>query len=272
MSKIYYQIKSIIPVSIKKIPWYIFKCPQRQIGYRTIWIDIRGILAYLLYSLYFSIFRPKLLSISICTGLKNRSSNYLNIFLESVIKLDHPDLIELSIFDCGSDDVQVLEIEIRKKWKGHLVFSQKKIEFNRSYAFNRASVQSTNPIIFISDADMSLPKDLVKRCNHFVFLKNVWFPVCFHLNPDQKEGYSKENGKWYPVGKGMFAAKKTDFVKIGMYDESFKQWGGEDGELWLRFYKNGFYPYRNRQKGLFHHDHLSLKPKNFVLTSDTSKF
>jgi glycosyltransferase involved in cell wall biosynthesis len=264
ISKIYLQIKSLIPVSLKIIPSYIFKSPQRVAGYRTIWIEIRGIIGLLFHPLYSILFKPKLKPISICTGLKNRSSNYLNIFLESILKLDHPELIELSVFDCGSDDVAELESEIRKKWKGKLVFSKQKIEFSRSFAFNRAVEQSSNPIIFVSDADMSLPKDLVKRCNQFVFSKNVWFPVCFHLNPNAIEGYAKENGQWYPVGKGMFASEKTDFVKIGMFDESFKQWGGEDWELWLRFYKHGFFPYRNRLKGLFHHYHVSLKPLNFL--------
>ena len=264
ISKIYLQIKSLIPVSLKKIPWYIFKSPQREVGFGTLWIELRGILFYLFHSLYFLLFKPKLKPISICTGLKNRSSNYLNIFLESVLKFDHSELIELSIFDCGSDDIAELEVDIRKKWKGKLVFSQQKIEFSRSFAFNRAVEQSTHPIIFICDADMTMPVDLVKRCNRFVFAKNVWFPVCFHLNPDMNEGYTKENGQWHPVGKGMFAAKKKYFVRIGMYDESFKQWGGEDCDLWLRFYKHGFFPYRNRQKGLFHHFHESLKTVSFV--------
>lgn len=264
ISKLYLQFKSIIPVRLKKIPWYIFKSPQRKEGYGTIWIEFKGIISYFFHSFYFFLFKPKLNPISICTGLKNRSQNYLDIFLESVLKLDHPELIELSVFDCGSDDIDTIETEIRKKWKGRLVFSQQNIAFSRSYSFNISVEQSTHPIIFVSDADMSLPKGLVKRCNRFVFSKNVWFPVCFHLNPDMNKGYVKENGKWYPLGKGMFAAKKTDFVKIGMYDETFKRWGGEDWELWIRFYKNGFFPYRNRQKGLFHHYHVSLKPESFV--------
>jgi hypothetical protein len=263
-SKIYFKIKSKIPVSLKKIPWYIFKSPQRQLGNFTLWIEIRGILAYLFHSIIFIVFKPKLQPVSICTGIKNRTSNYLNILLESVLKMDKPELIELSVYDCGSDDIEALETGIRKKWKGKLLFSKQNIEFSRSFTFNRAVEQSTHPIIFVSDADMSLPKDLVKLCNRFVFFKNVWFPVCFHLNKEIQEGYVKENGKWYPVGKGMFAAKKTDFINIGMYDESFKLWGGEDWDLWFRFYKNRFFPYRNRQKGLYHHYHLSLKPEKFV--------
>lgn len=264
ISKTYFQIKNIIPVSLKWIPWYIFKSPQREAGYKTIWIELKGILLNQVRSVYFLIFNPKLKPVSICTGLKNRSLNYLDILIESILKSDHSELIELSVFDCGSDDTEGLEAGIRKKWKGNLVFSKQKIEFSRSYAFNRSVEQSSHAIIFVSDADMSLPHDIVKLCNRFVFCKNVWFPVCFHLKNDMQQGYAKENGEWYPVGKGMFASKKKDFIRIGSYDESFKQWGGEDWELWLRFYKNGFYPYRNRQRDLFHHFHPSLKPEKFV--------
>jgi hypothetical protein len=264
ISKIYYHIKSLIPVRVKKIPWYIFKSPQREAGYKTIWVELRGLLFLFLRSIYFLLINPELKPVSICTGLKNRSSNYLDILIESIQKSDHPELIELSVFDCGSDDIEDLETEIRKKWNGKLLFSQQKIEFSRSHAFNRAVEQSSNAIIYISDADMSVPHDIVKICNKYVFLKNVWFPVCFHLKKDMQKGYDKENGEWYPVGKGMFASKKDDFIKIGRFDESFKQWGGEDWELWLRFYKCGFFPYRNRQNGLFHHYHPSLKPEKFV--------
>lgn len=263
-SKTYQQIKSKIPVSLKKIPWYLFKSPQREIGYYTIWIEFWGSIVGFYYSIYQFIFKPQLKPVSICTGLKNRSSNYLNIVLESVLKMDHPELIEISVFDCASDDIVLLEELIRKKWKGKMTFSSQNVAFNRSFAFNRAIEQSKHPIVFVSDADMSLPSNLVLLCNRFVFAKNVWFPICFHLNADKSPNYANENGTWYPVGKGMFAANKSDLINIGMYSETFTQWGGEDWELWLRFYKYGFYPFRNKQRGLFHHYHHSLKPENFV--------
>jgi glycosyltransferase involved in cell wall biosynthesis len=261
---VYSKFKKLIPVWLKKIPWFIFKSPQRKLGFKTLWIEFKGLLSLTFYRLFVLIFSPKLKPISICTGLKNRSSNYLDIFLESVSKLEHKKLIELSVFDCASDDIFNLETEIRKKWKGKLVFNRQKVRFSRSFAFNKAVVQCNNSLVFICDADMSLPKNLVKQCNLFVISKNVWFPICYNLNKGYRFGSKKIKGQWYPVGKGMFGSRKSDFINIGMYNESIIEWGGEDWELWFRFYQNGFYPYRNKQKGLYHHYHKSLKPVKFA--------
>jgi glycosyltransferase involved in cell wall biosynthesis len=263
ISGLYPALKKKIPLAFKRIPWLLFKSPQRETGFITIWIDFTGLVSLVIRSCYFILFKPELKSVSICTGLKNRSSNYIDIFLESLLKLDHPEHIELSVFDCGSDDIEDLKASIMKKWKGKLVFSAMNIEFSRSFAFNRAVEQSNGPLIFICDADISLPEKLVERCNRYVFAKNVWFPVCFYLHPGKNNSYNTEAGKWNPGGKGMFASKKSDFLKLGMFDESIKKWGGEDWDLWFRFYENGFFPYRNRQKWLFHHYHKSLKPDDF---------
>jgi len=251
-------IKSIIPVKVKKLPHYIFKSPQRSLGYfNTYKTEIAGFASWLSHITL----KRKLKPITICTGLKNRSQNYLDFVLASILQMDNKELIEISVYDCGSDDISGLEAKIREKWNGKLIFLHGQNEyFTRSHSFNQAIAVASHPIIFASDADISLPQNLVKLCNRYVSRKTVWFPVVFNLNEDKPAIINKENGDWLQVGKGMFASYKWQFDKIGKFDLKFTSWGGEDWDIWFRFFKNGFLPLRTRCKEMFHHYHQSLKP------------
>lgn len=248
-------MKKLLPVWLKKPFWYLYKSYQRRLGLCfSWWVEARGLFYFLFHS--YNNLKP----ISICTGLLNRTDNYLDYVLESVLKMERQELIELSIFDCGSLDLERLEKIIREKWTGKLVIKSEPVSFSRALSFNKAIEQATSNLVFACDADMSLPINLVKQCNRFVSRKSVWFPICFYLEKDKPPIINKENGDWHWVGKGMFAATKQQFERIGKYDESFNTWGGEDWDLWLRFFKKGILPLRTRCRGLFHHWHISLKP------------
>jgi glycosyltransferase involved in cell wall biosynthesis len=257
------KLKARLPIRLKRIPWYLFKAPQRREGtLKSLLTETVGLLSLGGHRLS-RLFSPELKPISICTGLKNRTANYLDFVLTSISAMKNPELIELSIFDCGSEDAEYLEREIRRRWKGKLVFTKEETDFTRAYSFNRAIAQSSNQLIFATDADMSLPPDLVKQCNSYVSWESVWFPVCFYLYENRPAIIAPENGEWFPVGKGMFAATKAQFEQAGCYDTKYKSWGSEDVDLWLRFFKAGILPLRTRCKGLFHHYHPSLKPADF---------
>ena len=252
------KFKDIIPLSIKKPAHFIFKSPQRSLGYlNTYYTEISGGISWLFHIAG----RRKLQPVTICTGLKNRSQNYLDFVLASVLKMSHPELLELSVYDCGSDDIPDLEAKIREKWQGRLIFRQGKEEhFTRSRTFNEAIGAATSLIIFAADADISLPENLVEECNRYVSRKTVWFPILFNLNENRQAIIDDANGEWLPVGKGMFASYKWQFEKSGKFSLQFTSWGGEDWDIWFRFYKNGFLPIRTRCRGMFHHYHPSLKP------------
>jgi glycosyltransferase involved in cell wall biosynthesis len=202
-------------------------------------------------------------AICICTGLKNRSAHYLDYLLGSVTKARNKELITLSVFDCASDDVEHLEQEIRKIWKGKLLFRSEKIDFSRAHSFNRAVKMADEALIFVCDADMSVPQDIVRLCNLYTGRYVAFFPVCFKLNEKNKALMMPEYGEWFPSGKGVFASRKKDFLKIGAYDENYKTWGKEDWDLWYRFYLHAYYPLSFRVSNLYHHWHPSLRPDDF---------
>ena len=236
----------------------MFKSPQRKWDFwYSIGLEISGIIGWGRHLLV-SGDQKKLRPVSICTGIKNRTSQYLDYVLPSILEMDYQELIEISIYDCGSEDVAMLEDKIKESWKGKLVFKSEPSDFTRSVSFNKAIDQCSNELFFACDADMSLPKNLVQLCNKFVTSKTAWFPIVFDLF----ENYSKQNGKWRPAGKGMFSSTKAQFVKAGKYNTLYKQWGWEDTDLWITYFKVGILPLRTRCKTLMHHWHPSLETKS----------
>jgi glycosyltransferase involved in cell wall biosynthesis len=264
---IYWQkIKHIIPIPLKFPFWFVFKAPQRAEGKHTLANDLKGLMIFI----YRNLFSKKpLKSITICTGIFNRSENYLNRLLVSINAAEHKNLIELSVADCNSTDIPDLESEIRKHWKGKLIFSKDNGPFARSRTFNKAVDQASSPIVFICDADLSLPPDIVQLCNNYVDVKTVWYPIYFFLYNKRPVKVHKDNGLWEQYGsKGMFAALKTDYKHIGGLNEKFTRWGHEDTELWERFHREGYIIIRNKQANFLHHWHNTFNPKYKHMNDD----
>lgn len=248
-----------MPAKIKYPLWYLFKAPQRRLSPLSLFNDLRGLALLLWYQLF-----PKrvLLPVSICTGIYNRSDNYLNQFLPSIRKAAHQELIELSVFDCGSTDINDLKAAIKSSWNGALVFNAAQMPFSRSATFNKAVAQASHSIIFICDADMSVPGNIVQLCNNYTAKKRVWYPVVYFLFKDKPAVVAPGNGVWEQYsGKGMLACLKEDFNATGGLNERFTTWGAEDNELWERFYQNGFTVISNRQQGMIHHWHTTHNKK-----------
>jgi len=251
-------IKKLIPNSIKYPFYFIFKAPQRGFAPKSIIYDLLGIGIYIWYALFpFKKLKP----ITICTGIYNRSNNYLTHLLQSIKNAKHQHLITLSVYDCNSNDIPNLSSEIRKQWKGNLIFKTENIKFSRAYAFNKAVGESLTAIVFICDADLSLPKNIVAYCNYFTGIKRVWYPIFFFLYNNKPIVIAKQNGEWEQFGsKGMLACLKQDWNNIGGLNENYTTWGREDTELWENFHKNNYTIVRNRAK-ILHHWHSSHNPK-----------
>jgi hypothetical protein len=253
-------MKNWVPQFIKFPLWWIFKSPQRSVGWFSLKNDLLGLGIYLKNSA----FPPRNLgSLSICVGLFNRSEQFLSHFIPSLVLCEHQELIELSVFDCGSNDIPDLERRIKAVFTGKLVFkSSSEKPFSRAYAFNQSVQQATEPIVFLCDADFSLPKDLVQKCNSFTPNNTFWFPIVFYLYKNKPNKYSRKNGEWMIWGgKGLLASSRFLYLKLGGLDESFTEWGGEDEAFWLKCHAANCLIIRSREKGLLHHWHPSLNPK-----------
>ncbi len=246
-------MKKWLPIKLKQWLWWIFKSPQRKVlGMGTLLIDLRG---------YYTIWgkRSKHLEpVTVCIGIKNRSENLLNHVIPSLNQCLNLELISLSIYDAGSDDIDALEMAIRDKWQGKLIYNKAEQLFTRSKTFNEAILQSETELIMACDADISLPKDLVKKINQFVTAKSAWFPQVWWLAEDKK------SGRFFSEGTGIFASTRANFLSAGKYDEGIKEWGKEDWLLFFGFYKNGVSCIRTNELKMIHLPHQSMKPEGFV--------
>jgi glycosyltransferase involved in cell wall biosynthesis len=252
-------IKSYFPNWFKYPFWWLFKSPQRKIHPSSLYSDLKGLAIFLRYQF----FSPgHLQPISICTGVYNRSEALLKHLLPSIEDANNKSLIEFSVADCDSNDVLNLENTIKNSTSFDIVYNKYSQAFSRSFAFNMAVKQCSHPLVFICDADMSIPKNIVALCNAYAAKKRAWYPIVFYLEKDKPAKETADNGHWMQYGgKGMLACTRKDFMEIGMLNENYTTWGKEDDELWERFVKANFVIIRYRQRGLIHHWHPSFNPK-----------
>lgn len=263
------QVKKRVPQAIKFPMWFVFKSPQRRLGWYTLWLDVVGLMGWMFFSIWPFVGKKP---VSICVGISNRSRLLLDKFIPGLNEVKDKHLVELSVFDCGSTDVPQLEAEIRKLWKGKLVFRSEPVAFARAHTFNRAVTQSHHPIVFICDGDFSVPRNIVSLCNRYTQGRMVWFPIVFYLYKNKPEFYSPANGEWMQWGgKGILATKRLHFEQVGMLNEKFVTWGQEDDELWERYYQNRYWICRSRCRHLLHHWHPSHNPRYRLLEEMADK-
>lgn len=176
----------------------------------------------------------------------------LEVVLPSLLSCHNTSLISLCIADAGSADLASLQQRLNEALPGRVTWVHHEGPFSRSVLLNKAVDAAPDGLLFISDADIALPADLVQRVNRNTDVSRVWFPVCRALL--NAEGSSSE---WYEEGMGLLACTKDQFIKAGRHNETFTSWGGEDQDLFLRFWKAGFFCLRTHEEDLIHHWHPS---------------
>ncbi len=236
---------------LKRFAWFIFKSPQRKIlGYGTFICDLKG-----LFSMVFG--KKSKETIWVCVGLKDRTENFKRL-VESLTVIHKNQNFALSVHDQCSADSRELELWLKANWPGKLIWSSEKADFNRSRAFNRAMYQATGNLVFICDADITLPPNLEQLIRKYTRPSTAWFPICqWQLKHDSREWM------WFTKGAGLFSAHKIWHKNSLGYDESITGWGGEDWNQFFRMYKGGVMPLRTRCTGLYHHWHEPTEPQDW---------
>jgi predicted glycosyltransferase involved in capsule biosynthesis len=103
---------------------------------------------------------------------------------------------------------------------------------------------------------MSIPKDMVKKVNHYTGEYSAWFPQIWFTHRDG-------TGHFMSEGTGIMASQRQQFLNFGGYDESIIDWGKEDWFLFFEYYKNGVGCIRSKEPEFIHHYHESLKPEGY---------
>ena len=236
---------------LKRLAWFIFKSPQRKmLGFGTLLCDLKG-----LFSILFG--EKSTEPIWVCVGVKDRTKN-IHRLVQSLSTIYNNENFALSVHDQGSADSTELELWLKDNWPGKLIWSSAKADFNRSRAFNRAVNQAAGNLVFVCDADMTLPPKLEQQIRKYTRPATAWFPVCqWQLNPNN------DDWMWFTQGTGLFSAHKIWHKNSLGYDESITGWGGEDWNQFFSMYKSGMMPVRTRCNGLFHHWHEPTEPQDW---------
>jgi glycosyltransferase involved in cell wall biosynthesis len=252
-------MKKLLPNWLKFPLWYIFKSPQRAVGFKSLQNDLIGIIRFFLVQ---TIPFDKDTKLSICVGNLNRNAMILNYLLPSLKKLRFKENIEIVLVDFGSENFNELKKTLEVEWTGRLNIISLGEPFTRSRAINVAASAATEELLFITDADFSLPMQLIEQCYRFTLYGSIWFPIVYYLYKNKPERFGKGNGEWMQWGgKGILAIKKNKFQELNGLNEKFKSWGGEDEEFWMRCHQNGEVVIRSRCRELLHHWHPSFNPK-----------
>lgn len=237
--------------ALKRFAWFWLKSPQRKrLGYTTLLTDLKGITGLVLQ-------RKTNARIWVCVGIKDRSEN-LKRLVKSLSAINLNGSFALSVYDQGSADAEALHSWLKENWQGDFIWKSEHADFTRAAAFNRAIEQAKGDFIFVCDADMTLPENLELQLRRYVRKSTAWFPVC-----QAQLSQESDSWKWLSAGTGLVGGHKQWHSRALFYDENFKSWGGEDWDMFFRFYKNGIMPLRTRCDGLYHHWHPSLRPEDY---------
>lgn len=180
----------------------------------------------------------------------------LDTLLNSLKKCDHKELLHLSVFDCGTPEI---EGALKEAWDGPLTLTSQETNFTRTFSLNKAVEQCSVDQIFLCDVDMILPTDFVMRFHENVSDNKAWFPICFSLRKGQPPIISPDHGWWRDTGFGMAGFMKNTYNDLGGHDTNYITYGEEDLDLFKRTKRKKIKTVRENCIGFFHKWHQKTK-------------
>jgi hypothetical protein len=166
--------------------------------------------------------------------------------------------MSLVVVDFGSAQCNVTKILEAAQIPYKLIVSNEKFSRTKGLNTGCGSTSEAHGICFMLDVDLDLPTDfhLTIRQQTIESL-TAYAPVMYSFNKDKPMQVGEGNGWWRTTSLGMIGVFKTDFQKIGGYDEKqfTTKWGGEDLDLASRLMKSGLEIIRPLEKNYFHKYH-----------------
>jgi glycosyltransferase involved in cell wall biosynthesis len=209
--------------------------------------------------------------ISFCCTIKNRADKLTGL-VRSLAAMENAEPFELIVADYHSSDGSLREILTCSF--PTVLLTLRGGHFNRSQGLNAAASQAAGTLLFFIDADMLVPTDFATQIREKVRDGNSWFPICYSLHQGRPAKVQKDsrrmhrgvNGWWRKEGKGNCGLTRSDFDKVGKWDERIGvTYGKEDGDFCRRVCKSGIHGERGNCVGLFHvwHPAKSAYSKQF---------
>lgn len=213
--------------------------------------------------------------INLIIPLSGRQESF-QIFMKYFIKVCilEDKHVYLTVVYFGSEGLLDIKNELKAVESEYNFVNYKVIPLNEKFSRGRGlqvGVQSWSDgdaLQFLCDVDMIFKKPFLERCRmNSIRGKRVYYPMVFSLyNPhvvyalhdspipslDKRLGVSRDTGFWRDFGYGMTCQYKSDFVKIGGFDESIEGWGGEDVQLYRKYIKSQYFVVRATDPAIFH--------------------
>ena len=155
--------------------------------------------------------------------------------LEFTLGLFHDYFPSIEIIIVEQDSKSKLDID--KGFDIKHLFIYNPGPFNRSWAFNCASNNTTKEIFIFTDADIFLDKEGYDECfNAAEFFEAITPNKIEISNVTIEEEKSNQilflnKRKLHSFAGGMLIITRAAFEKIGGWDERFEGWGGEDDAM-----------------------------------------
>ena len=200
-----------------------------------------------------------------------KTQTLFEALIPSLQQCDDMEAIELSIVDCGTEDIYGRNRKYDYRvpmWRAasmlnNLVYTQRECivdgAWHMSQALHYAVEQATSDYIFVVGIDIILPKNLLKLyANNVKMGKEVWVPRCYNILPGQPwripDKPERYNG--WRTARGLMGMAKYDYYSCGGYPThkvGFRV--GIDAHL-LRRAEQRYKVNEFRCEGLFHLHHM----------------
>ncbi|KAL9968816.1 hypothetical protein ACROYT_G020946 [Oculina patagonica] len=178
--------------------------------------------------------------------------------LEEMYAVTKDENVSLLIFNYNSSDINLEHELALRKLPSYTVINHQAEHYSRTRSFNRAVEQVHDPhtIVFTLDLHLDLPNTLFDDIRKHCFEgRSVYTPVIIRLDCGEPPATLK--GRWEPQGFGLVGIFKSDWDRIGGFNEKAfdEKWGGEDWDLMERLVSFGMEYDRVRHPRIFHYYH-----------------
>lgn len=200
-------------------------------------------------------------SISVIIGVRNRAGSRLSNCLRTLTRQSYPAaLTELILVDYGSDE------QVRDELRGYaesfgarLVRVEAEGEWSRARCLNIGLDHVQSRFVLFGDVDLLFSSDYLHAAvealeaepmaatySHVWDLPETENEVLSRTTDEldlallRRRATPRFHSGW--IGKGIFATYTRHAREVGMFDERFEGWGGEDDDMFARLKAHGVRP------------------------------